>query len=114
MSSIGEDDIAFYRRKARRELFHDWHKGEVDQHDPIFSVVHDPGDLLWEEPRVDGVIDRSDAKDPVPGFQAAPGVPCQGCNPVAELDAVLGESLGDPEGACPDVLVIGRVYWTFD
>src|SRR5262249_45455162 len=114
MSSISEHDIALDRGKTRCKLFHQWHKGEVEQHDPIFGVVDDPGDLVRKEPGVDGVIDRSDAEDSIPALRVTPAVPWQGRDPVGELDAVLGEPLGHPEGTRPDVLIVGRVYWSLD
>ena len=63
------------------------------------GVIHDPGDLLRIEPRVDGVIDRAGAGDPVPGFEVTGGVPGERRDPVAGCDAVALETLRDLQRA---------------
>jgi len=42
------DDIAFDPKEGAPRAFQRVAQSEVDQHDPIFGVVNDPGDLLWE------------------------------------------------------------------
>ena len=60
------------------------------------------------------MADRADAHDAVPGFEMAPGVPGDGGDAVAELDAVAVEPLRDLQGAVADFRVIGAVDGTFD
>src|SRR6202142_2610137 len=60
------------------------------------------------------MIDRADAEDAVPGFQVPPGVPGQRADPVAELDAVLGELLRDLQGASADLRIVGLDDRAFD
>jgi len=49
---------------------------------------------------IDGVgQDRADAHDAVPGFEVAPGVPCDRGDAVPELDAVAIKPLRDLSGA---------------
>ena len=64
--AVGENDVALDRRQTVGERLHQRHEGQVDEHDPVFGVVHDPGDLLGEEPRIDSVIDPAGADDAIP------------------------------------------------
>src|SRR5439155_23600841 len=90
------------------------HEGDVGHHHAIPGVVDDPGDLFREQARIDGVADGADAHDAVPGFQVAPGVPGDGGDAVAELDAVAVQPLRDLQGAVADLDVIGAVDRAFD
>src|SRR5262249_41136229 len=56
---------------------------------------------------IDGVIDRTDAHDPVPRLEMAPGIPGERRDPVAQFDAVAVEPLRDLQRARTD-LGIGR------
>ena len=78
------------------ELFQQRHEGQVDEHHAVFGVIDDPADLLGEQPRIDGVVDRADAEDAVPGFQMPPGVPGERRDAVAELDAVAAPAAAPP------------------
>ena len=97
--AVGQNDVALNRRQTIGDRLHQRHEGQVDQHDPVFGVVDDPGDLLGEQARIDGVIDPADAGDAVPGFEMAIAVPGERRDAVAELDPVAIESLGDLERA---------------
>ena len=88
MRLVGEHDIALHARQFVGDLFQHRHEGGVDHHHAVFRMVDDPGDLFGEQPRIDGMADRADAHDAVPGFKMAPGVPRDGGDAVAELDAV--------------------------
>ena len=78
-------------------------------------MVDDPGDLFREQPRIDGVADRADAHDAVPGFEMAPGVPGDGGDAVAELDAVAIEPLRETFSArVANFGVIGAMNGAFD
>ena len=99
VSAVRQNDVALNRRQPVGEPLHQRHEGQVEEHDPVFGVVHDPGDLLGEEPRIDGVIDPAGADDAVPGFEMAIAVPGQRRDAIAELDPVALESFGDFERA---------------
>ena len=64
-------------------------KVDVEEHQPVFGMIGDIGDLVGEQARIDGVIDRADAGDAVPGLQVPPGVPGERRDAVAELHALL-------------------------
>ena len=107
VGAVGQNDVALDRRQTVGEPLHQRHEGQVDEHDPVLGVVHDPGDLLGEEPRIDGVIDPAGAGDAIPGFEMAIAVPGQRRDPIAELDPVALESFGDLERALPNLAVVG-------
>src|SRR5262245_5132360 len=77
-------------------------------------MARDVGDLLGEEPRIDGVIDRPDAGDAIPGFEVPPRLPGDRRDAIAELDAVLLHSRRDLERALTPLAVVGAVDWAFD
>ena len=85
---VGQHDVALDARQLVGDLLQHRHEGDVGHHHAVFGVVDDPGDLLREQPRIDGMADRADAHDAVPAFEMAPGVPGDGGDAVAELDAV--------------------------
>ena len=111
---VGEHDVALDGRQLVGDLFQQRHEGEVDHHHAVLGVIDDPDDLVGKQPRVDGVIDRADAEDAVPGFHVPPGVPGQRRHPVAELDAVLVQPLRHLERALADLPVVRRVDRAFD
>ena len=95
MRVLGEHDIAFDACELVGDLFQDRYKRDVGHHDAVLRMVDDPGDLIREQARIDGVADPADPHDPVPGFQVAPGVPGDGGDAVAEVDAVTVQPLRD-------------------
>src|SRR5437667_3825969 len=114
MRLVGEHDIAFHARQLVGDLFQDRHEGDVGHHHAILRVVDDPGDLVREQPRIDGMADRADSHDAVPGLEMAPGVPGDGSDAVAELDAVAVEPLRDFQCAIADFPVVGAMDRAFD
>ena len=104
---VGEDDVALDQRQLVGDFFQQRHESEVGDHHAVAGMIDDPHDLVGEQPRIDGVIDRADAEDAVPGLQVTPGVPGQRRHPVAELDAVLFQPLRHFLGALADLGVIG-------
>ena len=114
MRGVGQDDIALDRRQMAGDRLEERHEGEVGHHDPILGVIDDPGDLLGKEAWIDGMIDRSDPGDPVPGFEMAEAVPGERRDPVAEADPVAFEALGHFDGAIADLAVVGAVHRAFD
>ena len=111
---VGEHDVAFDARQLVGDFFQDRHKGDIGHHHAVFRMVDDPGDLVGEQPRIDGMADGADAHDAVPGFKMAPGVPGDGGDAVAELDAVAVEALRDLQRAIADFGVIGAMDGAFD
>ena len=103
MRGVGEHDVALDGGQLVGDLFQQRHEGEVGDQHAVLGVIDDPDDLLGEQPRIDGVIDRADAEDAVPGLQVPPGVPGQRRHPVAELDAVLVEPLRHLQRAGADL-----------
>ena len=81
---VGQHHVALDRLELVGELFQDRQEGEVDHHHAVFGVIDDPDDLVGEQARIDGVIDRADAHDAVPGLEVAPGVPGQRRHAVAD------------------------------
>src|SRR4029078_1195772 len=101
-------------RHAGGELLQDRHEGDVGDHDAILRMVDDPCDLVGEQPRVHGVADRADPHDAVPAFEMAPGVPGDGGDAVAELDAVALQHLRQFQCAPVNFGVIGADYGAFN
>ena len=95
MRLVGEHDVAFDAWQLVGDFFQHRHKGDIGHHHTVLRMVDDPGDLIGEQSRIDGMADRTDAHDAVPGFEMAPRVPRDGGDAVAELDAVTIEALRD-------------------
>ena len=111
---VREHHIAFDAGQLVRDFFQDRHEGEIGHHHAIFGMVHDPHDLLGEQARIHGMVDRADAHDAVPGFEVAPGIPGDGGDAVTELDAVAVQPLRYFQRACMNFGVIGAMNGTFD
>ena len=94
MRSVGEDDDPLERRDLRRDLLDQRHEGQVNEQRLVLSVIHDPGDLLREEARVQRVVDTTHAHDAVPGLKMARGVPRKGRDTISHLVALALEALG--------------------
>ena len=92
---VGENDEALDRRQAVGDRLQERDEGEIDERHPVLGVVHDPGDLLGEEARIDGVIDRAGAGNAVPAFEMPVAVPGERRHSVADLDTVAVEPFGD-------------------
>ena len=114
VGGVGENDIALDRRQFVGDRLQERHEGEIDQRHPVFGVVHDPGDLLGEKARIDGVINRASAGDAVPAFEMPVAVPRQRRDPVADLDSVAVKPLGDFQRAFTDGAIVGGVHRPFD
>ena len=99
MVLAGEDDDVLDRRNLAADLVEDWQKGHVREEDLILRMVDDVDQLLGEQARVQGMADRANAHNAVPGFDMAGGVPGQGGDPVALHDAQGLQHIGDPLGA---------------
>src|SRR6202034_16404 len=114
VGAVGENDVALNRRQPVGEPLHQLHEGQVQEHEPIFGVVDDPRDLLREQARIDGVVDRAGADDAIPGFKVAVAVPGQRRDAIAEIDPVALESFCDLERTLPNGAVVGVMHRPFD
>ena len=111
---VGQDDVALDARQMVGDRLQQRHEGQIGHDDPVFGVVDDPGDLLRKQARIDGVVDRAEAGDAVPGLEVPITVPGQRRDAIAELDPVALEPLGDLQRPFPDLRVIGAVDRAFD
>jgi len=114
MRLVGEHDEAFDAWKLVGDFFQHRHEGDVGHHHAVLGVVDDPGDLIGKQSRIDCMADRANTHDAVPGLEMAPGVPRNGGDAVAELDAVAFQPLRDLQRAFVDFAIIGAVDGTFN
>jgi hypothetical protein len=75
------------RRHPRRQRLDQRQEGQVKEQHPVLRMVHDPGDLVGKQPRVDRVAHRPQARDGVIQFQMPVAIPGQRRHPVAGRDA---------------------------
>jgi hypothetical protein len=111
---VGEQDEAFHARDLAGDFLQDRNESEVDHHHAVLGMVDDPGDLVRKQPWIDGMADGADAHDAVPGFEMAPGVPGDGGDAVAELDAIAVEPLCDFQCSDANFGVIGAMNRPLD
>ena len=111
---VGQDDIALDRRQMIGQSLEQRHEGQIRHHHPVLGVVDDPSDLLGKETRVDGVVDRADPGDAIPGFEMAVAVPGERGDAVAKPDAVALEAFGDLERALADLAIVRPVHRPLD
>ncbi len=107
--AVGHDDHLLDRLQRRGELLDQGNEGGVDEEKTVPGVVDDPGDVLGEKPRIDGMADGADAAGAVPDLQMPPGVPGKRGATVAERDALGVETFGDAKRTPAELLVIGAV-----
>ena len=88
MRGVGQHDEVLDRRDLVLDGLDDRLEGDVVEDVRVFGVVDDPGDLLGEQARVQRVQHGADAHRAIPGLDVARGVPGQGGDPVALLDAI--------------------------
>src|SRR5215204_309387 len=72
-------------------------------------MIDDPADLLREQARIDGMVDRSNADDAVPAFQMPPSVPGERRDAVSQPDAVAVEPLRKLQRSSSDFGVVRLV-----
>ena len=90
----GQQHPAFHFGAVRSQLLDQGQKRQIKEQEPVFGVVDDVDELLGEQARVDGVADRAAPRNAVVQLQVAVGVPGQGPDSVAGLDAQLREGIG--------------------
>ena len=96
---VGQHDHLPQRLHRRRDLLDQRHEGQVDEDRPVLGMVHDPGDLVGKEPRVQRVVDAAHAHDAVPGLDMARRVPGQRGDAVAGGKPVALQPLGNLQRA---------------
>ena len=114
MGRVGQHDVTLDRRQFVLQRLQQRQEGQIGEHRPVFGVIDDPGDLLGKQARIDGVIDRADARDPVPALEMTVRVPGQGRHAIAELDPVPRQPLRHAQRARPHRPVGRAVDRTLD
>ena len=89
-------------------------EGRIEEQRRVLGVVGDVGDLLGEQPRVDGVADGADAGDGVVELEVAVAVPGQRRDPVAGLDAEPDQRVRQPADALARLGVAVAMEAAFD
>jgi hypothetical protein len=85
--------------QLRLELLDQRREGGVVEHHLVLGVIGDVGDLLGEEPRVDGVDHGAAAGDRVVDLVVPEAVPGEGGDAVVALHAELPQGVGEAAGA---------------
>ena len=94
MLPVGQDNVLPHRPEPVLQRLENRHEGRVDKHDFVFGVVDDVIQLLGEQPRIQGVANRTQAHDAEPGLHVPIAVPGHRRDPVAELDPFPLQGLG--------------------
>ena len=87
-------------RQRRRERV-------VDEDDAILGVVDHVGDLLGEQPQVDRVQNRADARNREVALEVALRVPREGPDPLAARDTKGAQGARQPVDPLDDLAVAG-------
>jgi hypothetical protein len=114
MCIVGQDRPRARGSDLRRDHLDQLDECQVDEQHLVFGIVHDPGDLVGKQARIERMVDRSNPKDPVPGFQMPPGVPGHGGDPVADTATVTFQALCQLQRAGADFGVVRAVKRPFD
>ena len=105
MGAVGHDHDMLHRLELVVHAFDDRHQVEVDEDDLILGMVGDVGHMLGRQARVQRVQHGADAGDAEVELEMPIGVPGDGADPVAELDAQPLQRFGELLGALVRVLV---------
>ena len=105
VGAVGHDHDMLHRLEMRPHALDDRQQVEVDEDRLVLGVVGDVGDVLGRQPRVDRVQHGADAGDAEIELEVAIGVPGDGADRIAELDAQPLQGLGELLGALGRVLV---------
>ncbi len=114
VGAVGHDHDVLHRLEMGPHALDDRQQVEVDEQDLVLGVVGDVGDMLGCEPRIEGVQHRADAGNAEIELEMAVGVPGDGADPVAELDAQALQRLGYLLGAPGRILVAVAVDRALD
>src|SRR5207245_10879559 len=80
----------------RRQPLDQRDKARIDKEQPVRGVIDYVDDLVFEQPRVDRVADRADARDPVIELEMAKGVPGECPDAVAGSDPQPQQRASEP------------------
>src|SRR5438552_15026605 len=103
-----------FRRQVWCQAFDERSKGCVDKEQPVFGMIDYVEDLLIEQPRVDRVADRADARNCVIELEMAEGIPGECPDAVAGSDPELQQRPREPFGAPLGHAVSIAVYPALD
>ena len=109
MLRVGEYDDPFDRLELVEDTGNDIDAAEVDEEEAVLGVVDHVDQLLWEEPGVYRVQDRTHARDAEERLEVARMVPRDPAHALTGLDAEAGERLGQAPRARVRLAVIGAV-----
>ena len=84
---VTDEDVRLDGRELGSHLGQRRQDGRVDQDDPVLPVVHDVGQLLGEQPQVQGVQDGAHRRHGEVGLEVLLGVPQERPDPVALHDS---------------------------
>ena len=87
VGAVGHDHDVLHGLELVVDGFDDRHEVQVDEDDLVLGMVGDVGNMLGRQARVQRVQHRADAGDAEIELEMAIGVPGDGADPVAELDA---------------------------
>ena len=79
----------------RRKFFGQTHKSEIEKNHFIASMIGDVDQLIFEETRIECVINRANARDAIPAFKMTIRVPCECSNAIAEFNAITRKTLSE-------------------
>ena len=77
----------------RAELFGKWHKCKIKKNHFIASVIGDVDQLIFEEARIERVINRADTRNAIPAFKMTIRVPRECADAIAKLDTITRKTL---------------------
>ena len=93
--AIGHERVGLDGLEGGLELLDQRQEGQVEEQRRVLGVIGDVGDLLGEQPRIDGVADGADAGDGVVQLEMSIAVPGQRRHPVTRLDAEADQRVGE-------------------
>ena len=94
--AVGHHDDVAERRPIPGELCDQRREGQVAKQRAVLGVVDDVGDLLGEQPRVDGVANSAHRRDAEIKLQVPVVVPRDRRDAVALADPQVGQRAGEP------------------
>ena len=98
----------------RRQPLDQRDKARIDKEQPVRGVIDYVDDLVFEQPRVDRVADRADARDRVIELEMAKGVPGECPDAVAGSDPQPQQRASEPLGSALGLAVGIAVDRAFD
>ena len=113
-AAVGHRHPVLHALALGGELLDQRREREIEEHDRIFGVADDVGELLVEQTRIDRVGDRAHARDRVVELEVAITIPGERSDPVSGNDAQPRQGAGEPARASMRVAVRIAVDRPFD